>query len=58
LKLLPALRDAVQRPRTPQYGAFTQTFTAELGALFGPEPPRDEALAERLERALRKVLQE
>ncbi|MFB9352670.1 extracellular solute-binding protein [Streptomyces heliomycini] len=54
--LLPALRDAVHRPRTPLYGAFTQTFTARLGPLFGDAPPTDEALAEQLDEALRKAL--
>ncbi|WP_238431574.1 extracellular solute-binding protein [Streptomyces cavernae] len=54
--LLPSLRSAVQRPRTPLYGAFTQTFSAELGALFGEDPPDDEELAERLDRALRRAL--
>lgn len=54
--LLPALRKAVQRPRTPLYGAFTQTFTAQLGALFGDSPPSDEALAKTLDAALKKAL--
>ncbi|MFD3503289.1 extracellular solute-binding protein [Streptomyces sp. NPDC058676] len=54
--LLPALQAAVQRPRTPLYGAFTQTFTAQLGALFGDRPPSDAQLAERLHEALRKAL--
>ncbi|MEU7054670.1 extracellular solute-binding protein [Streptomyces sp. NPDC046197] len=54
--LLPALQRAVQRPRTPLYGAFTQTFTAELGALFADDPPSDAALAERLDKALRRAL--
>ncbi|NNN36792.1 extracellular solute-binding protein [Streptomyces sp. S3(2020)] len=54
--LLPALRDAVQRPRTPLYGAFTQTFTAQLGPLFGDSPPGDAELAAALDAALRKAL--
>jgi multiple sugar transport system substrate-binding protein len=54
--LLPALRKAVQRPRTPLYGAFTQTFTAQLGALFGDDQPTDAALAKKLDAALRKAL--
>ncbi|MFF4256241.1 extracellular solute-binding protein [Streptomyces sp. NPDC001663] len=54
--LLPALENAVQRPRTPLYGAFTQTFTAQLGALFGDSPPDDEELARSLDAALRKAL--
>ncbi|RSR98999.1 extracellular solute-binding protein [Streptomyces sp. WAC00469] len=54
--LLPALRTAVQRPRTPLYGAFTQTFAAELEPLFSADPPSDRALARRLYQALREVL--
>lgn len=54
--LLPALRAAVQRPRTPLYGAFTQTFIAQLGPLFGDDPPGDEQLARNLDTALRKAL--
>jgi multiple sugar transport system substrate-binding protein len=54
--LFPALKDAVHRPRTPLYGAFTQTFTAELGALFGKNPPGDAELAKRLDEALRRAL--
>ncbi|MEU8946948.1 extracellular solute-binding protein [Streptomyces sp. NPDC048489] len=54
--LLPALRRAVQRPRTPLYGAFTQTFATGLGKLFGEDPPGDAELATGLDRALRRVL--
>ena len=54
--LLKALRQAVSRPRTPLYGAFTQTLTTELGPLFGEAPPTDSRLAERLDEALRKAL--
>ncbi|WP_440580077.1 extracellular solute-binding protein [Streptomyces sp. PT19] len=54
--LLPALREAVHRPRTPLYGAFTQTFTTELGALFSENPPGDAELARRLDEALRRAL--
>ncbi|WP_409470833.1 extracellular solute-binding protein [Streptomyces sp. HC307] len=54
--LLPALQNAVQRPRTALYGAFTQTFTAQLGALFGDSPPSDTALATSLDEALKKAL--
>ncbi|MFM9449084.1 extracellular solute-binding protein [Streptomyces acidiscabies] len=53
--LLPALRAAVQRPRTPLYGAVTQTFTAELAPLFGSgaDPASvASALHEALEREL------
>ncbi|MFI5812476.1 extracellular solute-binding protein [Streptomyces sp. RPA4-2] len=56
--LLPALRRAVQRPRTPFYGAFTQTFATELGRLFGEDPPSDAELAAGLDRALRRILPE
>ncbi|MFE7230372.1 hypothetical protein ACFVAF_06815 [Streptomyces sp. NPDC057596] len=52
--LLPALQRAVSRPRTPLYGAFTQTFTAQLGALFTDDPPRRGA--GRLDEALRRAL--
>ncbi|WP_405880907.1 extracellular solute-binding protein [Streptomyces sp. NBC_01136] len=54
--LLPALRRAVQRPRTPFYGAFTQTFATELGRLFSDDPPGDAELAADLDNELRKVL--
>lgn len=54
--LLPALRRAVHRPRTPLYGAFTQTFTTELGALFADDPPDDAELARRLDEALERAL--
>ncbi|MEV5882413.1 extracellular solute-binding protein [Streptomyces sp. NPDC052020] len=54
--LLPALREAVHRPRTPLYGAFTQTFTARLGTLFGSRPPSDQDLARALDADLRKAL--
>ncbi|MEU3947477.1 extracellular solute-binding protein [Streptomyces sp. NPDC029526] len=54
--LLEALRKAVQRPRTPLYGAFTQTFTAQLDPLLGDDPPDAEELAARLDRALREAL--
>ncbi|MER5899078.1 extracellular solute-binding protein [Streptomyces mirabilis] len=54
--LLPALRRAVQRPRTPLYGAFTQTFATELGRLFGDDPPGDAALAAELDKELRRAL--
>ncbi|MFD7477552.1 extracellular solute-binding protein [Streptomyces sp. NPDC059837] len=54
--LLPALRRAVQRPRTPLYGAFTQTFATELGRLFTDDPPGDAELAADLDKELRKAL--
>ncbi|MEQ8145646.1 extracellular solute-binding protein [Streptomyces sp. OP7] len=51
-----ALSEAVHRPRTPLYGAFTQTFITELGPLLGDGPPGDEELARRLDEALRRAL--
>ncbi|MFJ4079585.1 extracellular solute-binding protein [Streptomyces iakyrus] len=58
--LLPALRKAVHRPRTPLYGAVTQTLITELDALYGPraeaDPPVDAELGKRLHEALGKVL--
>ncbi|MEG3630977.1 extracellular solute-binding protein [Streptomyces poriticola] len=54
--LLSALKEAVHRPRTPLYGAFTQTFTTVLGALFADQPPDDATLARDLDAALRKAL--
>ncbi|MEU6688229.1 extracellular solute-binding protein [Streptomyces sp. NPDC046832] len=59
--LLPALSEAVQRPRTPLYGAVTQTLITQLDALCGPRPPgaprpRDAQVARRLDEALKKVL--
>ncbi|MFE7896935.1 extracellular solute-binding protein [Streptomyces sp. NPDC057424] len=59
--LLPALSEAVQRPRTPLYGAVTQTLITELDALCGPRPagaPRPGAaqVAKSLDEALSSVL--
>ncbi|GAA2539911.1 MULTISPECIES: extracellular solute-binding protein [Streptomyces] len=54
--LLPALKSAVHRPRTPLYGAFTQTLIAGLDPLFAGGPPGDEDLARQLDEALRKAL--
>ncbi|MFD0718114.1 extracellular solute-binding protein [Streptomyces globosus] len=54
--LLPALEKAVQRPRTPLYGAFTQTFAAELGRLQSAKPPSKSELAAALDAKLRKAL--
>ncbi|MBT2480808.1 extracellular solute-binding protein [Streptomyces sp. ISL-94] len=54
--LLPALKKAVQRPRTPLYGAFTQTFTAELARLQGAKPPSSAQLAKDLDADLRRAL--
>ncbi|MFB7463611.1 extracellular solute-binding protein [Streptomyces sp. NPDC056224] len=54
--LLPALQNAVQRPRTPLYGAFTQTFTTELRRLYADKPPSDEQLAKDLHEKLTGAL--
>ncbi|WDV53113.1 extracellular solute-binding protein [Streptomyces coeruleorubidus] len=60
--LLPALSEAVDRPRTPLYGAVTHTLTTELDALYGPprgpggSRPGDVEVAKSLDEALRKVL--
>ncbi|WP_432117263.1 extracellular solute-binding protein [Streptomyces sp. bgisy032] len=60
--LLPALRAAVHRPRTPLYGAVTHTLTSELDALYGPprgaggSRPGDGEVARRLDEALRRLL--
>ncbi|GAA0902715.1 extracellular solute-binding protein [Streptomyces thermoalcalitolerans] len=54
--LLPALQRAVSRPRTPFYGAFTQTLTAQLDDLLAGDPAGDAELARRLDRALRRAL--
>ncbi|MFF3859630.1 extracellular solute-binding protein [Streptomyces sp. NPDC002209] len=54
--LLPALENAVQRPRTPLYGAFSQTFTAQLARLQGDKPPSNTQLAKDLDEDLKKAL--
>ncbi|MEU8840525.1 extracellular solute-binding protein [Streptomyces roseus] len=54
--LLPALENAVQRPRTPLYGAFSQTFAGQLARLQGATPPSDAQLATDLDRQLRRAL--
>ncbi|MFJ3440474.1 extracellular solute-binding protein [Streptomyces sp. NPDC086081] len=54
--LFPALRGAVQRPRTPLYGAVTRTLVTELDALYGPGRPGDAKVAEHLDEALRALL--
>ncbi|MFB7373410.1 extracellular solute-binding protein [Streptomyces sp. NPDC056222] len=57
--LLTALKgEAVTRPRTPHYGAFTQTFTTHLSKLFGDSPPDPKHLAGELDKALRHALPE
>ncbi|MEU9144581.1 extracellular solute-binding protein [Streptomyces sp. NPDC048349] len=54
--LLPALQNAVQRPRTPLYGAFTQTFTTQLRRLYADKPPSDKQLANDLHAKLKSAL--
>ncbi|WP_436849407.1 extracellular solute-binding protein [Streptomyces massasporeus] len=54
--LLPALSKAVQRPRTPLYGAVTQTLITQLDALYGPHSVGDVQVAKNLDEALSKVL--
>ncbi|MCX5009889.1 extracellular solute-binding protein [Streptomyces sp. NBC_00555] len=54
--LLPTLQNAVQRPRTPLYGAFTQTFTTELRRLYADKPPLDAELAKDLHTKLKTAL--
>ncbi|WP_328288306.1 extracellular solute-binding protein [Streptomyces blattellae] len=54
--LLPALQQAVQRPRTALYGAFNQTLIAQLGPLFTDDPPPEEELADNLHQALKDAL--
>ncbi|MDQ1017760.1 extracellular solute-binding protein [Streptomyces afghaniensis] len=60
--LLPALSEAVHRPRTPLYGAVTHTITTELDALYGPPKgpggsrPGDAEVAKSLDEALKKIL--
>ncbi|MET8977656.1 extracellular solute-binding protein [Streptomyces sp. NPDC004539] len=53
--LLPALRTAVQRPRTPLYGAVTQTITDKLAPLFDPRADTSD-VARALHEALRREL--
>ncbi|MGC5034332.1 extracellular solute-binding protein [Streptomyces sp. DT190] len=54
--LFPALRGAVQRPRTPLYGAVTRTLVTELDALYGPGRPGAAEVARNLDEALRELL--
>ncbi|MET9759301.1 extracellular solute-binding protein [Streptomyces sp. NPDC006372] len=55
--LLPALREAVHRPRTPRYGAVTHTLITELDSLYGPpDGPGDAEVAKSLDQALSRVL--
>ncbi|MFE6775424.1 extracellular solute-binding protein [Streptomyces sp. NPDC057702] len=53
-----ALRDAVARPRTPLYGAFTQVFADHLGRLTGDDPDDPGEVARDLHQALRRALPE
>ncbi|WP_246561773.1 extracellular solute-binding protein [Streptomyces roseirectus] len=53
--LLPALRTAVQRPRTPLYGAVTQTLIDKLSPLFDPRADPS-GVAEALHEALGEEL--
>jgi multiple sugar transport system substrate-binding protein len=55
--LLSALTSAVQRPRTPYYGAFTQALQSVVhGWLADPDPPDIDEVASRLDTALRRAL--
>ncbi|MFJ8867032.1 extracellular solute-binding protein [Streptomyces sp. NPDC102473] len=50
-----ALTGAVQRPRTPYYGAFTQVLQAQVHALLVAESPDLDEAAVKLDSALRDV---
>ncbi|MCL2553239.1 MAG: extracellular solute-binding protein [Actinomycetia bacterium] len=55
--LLSALTSAVQRPRTPYYGAFTQALQSVVhGWLANPDPPDTDQVAAQLDTALRRAL--
>lgn len=55
--LLSALTSAVQRPRTPYYGAFTQALQSQVHAwLADPDPPDSAQVAARLDTALKRAL--
>lgn len=59
LKLRKALERAVHRPRTPLYGAFTQTLITQLGPLVETGSADEDELdrtARRLDEALRRAL--
>ncbi|MFF8541667.1 extracellular solute-binding protein [Streptomyces werraensis] len=51
-----ALERAVHRPRTPLYGAFTQTLITQLGPLVESGSADEDELARRLDEALRRAL--
>ncbi|MFH9618181.1 extracellular solute-binding protein [Streptomyces pratensis] len=48
-----ALTEAVQRPRTPYYGAFTQVLQSHVHALLKAKRPETAEAADRLDKALR-----
>ncbi|MDX3687259.1 extracellular solute-binding protein [Streptomyces sp. AK04-4c] len=50
-----ALTEAVQRPRTPYYGAFTQVLQSHVHALLAAERPDTAEAAGALDKALRDV---
>ncbi|MCM2387553.1 extracellular solute-binding protein [Streptomyces albipurpureus] len=52
-----ALKHAVSRPRTPYYGAFTQTYASHLAAVVDGSPPDSLAAAAReLDADLREAM--
>lgn len=56
-RVLSALTTAVQRPRTPYYGAFTQILQSELHPwLSGSGPPDLDKVADTLDRDLARAL--
>ncbi|MFD3657963.1 extracellular solute-binding protein [Streptomyces sp. NPDC058620] len=52
-----ALNEAVQRPRTPYYGAFTQVLQSHVHALLTAESPDSDKAAAKLHRALRDAFE-
>ncbi|MER5552891.1 extracellular solute-binding protein [Streptomyces sp. NPDC002793] len=50
-----ALTEAVQRPRTPYYGAFTQVLQSHVHALLAAQRPDTAEAAKRLDEDLRDV---
>ncbi|MCM2416979.1 extracellular solute-binding protein [Streptomyces sp. RKAG293] len=54
--LLQALQGAVQRPRTPYYGAFTQILQSSVHAWLTADRPDVDATAAQLDAALRAAL--
>ncbi|MFH8479380.1 extracellular solute-binding protein [Streptomyces sp. NPDC018055] len=50
-----ALEEAVQRPRTPYYGAFTRALQSAVYGLLTDESPDLDDAAERLDEALREA---